>query len=158
MEINEKKQYNKPAKNNKQVFYFNDEGKLIVESNKGVWSDGVPYVKMYGNFTCNAKTIGIIINKFKGCPVAVTEIIKRQDYFRMEYPFNGEPVSETTAIVNPTDDDKGLIDEIRNVAEQRDGLIDLKNEYKEANEKFEKAIKKYNNLPWWKRMFKKVDV
>ena len=48
-----------------QKFYFGEDGKLIVESNRGIWVDGEQYVKMYGNFTCNAKTIGAIISKLK---------------------------------------------------------------------------------------------
>ena len=61
--MEDKKDYNKQQP--LQKFYFTDDGKLVVESNKGVWVDGTPYVKMYGNFTCNAKTMGIIITQLK---------------------------------------------------------------------------------------------
>ena len=136
-----------------QKFYFNDDGKLVVESNKGVWVDGEPYVKMYGNFQCNAKTIGIIINKFKGIPVVVTEVTRK--YRLLNDGFYDEA---SIAIVNPTEEDKELMQELENTAAQRDGLIELKKEYKQANEKFKEAIEKFNKLPWWKRMFKKVEV
>ena len=149
MENTEKQQNKRPfVKDDGQKFYFNEEGKLVVESNKGVWEDGEPHVKMYGNFQCNAKTMGIIINKFKGCPVVVTEVTST-------YGFYDE---ESIAIVNPTEDDKELMDELKNVSAQRDGLIELKNEYKESIDEFEKAIEKFNKLPWYKRIFKKVEI
>lgn len=161
----EKKPNTKNADGNRQVFYFNDEGKLIVESNKGVWSDGVPYVKMYGNFTCNAKTLGIIINKFKGCPVVVSNA-RRLDYFSMEPPYDGMPISEIfAAIVNPSEKDKGLIAKIEcyearnnNMNEQ---VNDLKAELDARKKDFARyynAVDKFNKLPWWKRVFKKVKV
>ena len=61
-----------------QKFYFAEEGQLVVESNKGVWVDGEQYVKMYGSFVCNAKTMGMIIQAMKGHPVeiGVEEIVR----------------------------------------------------------------------------------
>ena len=154
-----KKQYGK-----QQIFYFNDEGELIVESNRGIWKDGEQYVKMYGNFTCNAKTLGIIINKFKGFPVVVSNA-RRVDYFSMEPPYDGVPVSETFAIVNPSDEDKGLLEKIErynirneNMNEQVKQLKEELNMHKEMSYKLQENISKFNKLPWWKRMFKKIEV
>lgn len=155
MENEEKKEKKKQFIDDKgQRFYFNEEGKLIVESNKGVWEDGEPHVKMYGNFQCNAKTLGIIINKFRGCPVVIKETHIIVDTFL----WRDGCKEETTSIVNPTEEDKELMQELENVSTQRDGLMELKNEYMEANDKFQKAIDKFNKLPWWKRIFKKVEV
>lgn len=128
--------------NRQQKFYFNDEGKLVVETNKGVWVDGEKFVKMYGDFVCNAKTLGIVISKFQGCSAITKDI-------RLVGTFNTPFVCET--IVNPTEEDNILIDELKNVTMQRDGLIDKKNAYR-------KAIEKFNELPWWKRLFKKIEV
>ena len=61
----EKKDQNGKNAYGKQVFFFNDEGKLIVKTNNGLWVDGEQSVKMYGDFVCNAKTLGTIIAFFK---------------------------------------------------------------------------------------------
>lgn len=140
-EYKEKKDYNR-HRHSLQKFYFTDDGKLVVESNKGIWVDGEQYVKMYGNFVCNAKTMGIIINKFKESPVIVKDI-------RLIGSLNIPFVCES--IVNPTEEDNVLIDELKNVTEQKDKLIDMKNAYREA-------IENFNALPWYKRMFKKIEI
>ena len=69
--MEEKKDY---KQQNIQKFYFNEDGQLVVESNNGVWVDGEQFVKMYGNFVCNAKTMGAIIAKLKGITVEVGNI------------------------------------------------------------------------------------
>jgi len=138
--MEEKKDYNRQQP--LQKFYFTDDGKLVVESNRGVWVDGEQYVKMFGNFSCNAKTMGIIINKFKESPVIVKDI-------RLIGSLNIPFVCES--IVNPTEEDNVLIDELKNVTIQRDGLIDRKDAYK-------KAIEQFNALPWYKRLFKKIEI
>lgn len=131
--MEEKKDY---RQQNIQKFYFNDEGKLVVESNKGVWVDGEQYVKMYGNFTCNARTMGIIIEKFKGNKVLVEKL--RDD----EY---------ATEIVNPSDIEKQYNNELsylqKKIEDYGDEICDLK-----------KSIRKFNFLPWYKRMFKKIEI
>ena len=139
---NDKREYKERKAFDKQIFYFNDKGQLVVESNKGVWVDGEKFVKMYGDFVCNAKTLGIVISKFKGCSAIAKDI-------RLVGAFNTPFVCET--IVNPTEEDNTLIDELKNVTMQRDGLIDKKNAYR-------KAIESFNRLPWWKRMLKKIEV
>jgi hypothetical protein len=138
--MEDKKDYNRQQP--LQKFYFTDDGKLVVESNRGVWVDGEQYVKMYGNFVCNAKTMGIIINKFKESPVIVKDI---RLIGALNIPFMCE------SIVNPTEEDNVLIDELKNVTIQRDGLIDRKDAYK-------KAIEQFNSLPWYKRLFKKIEI
>lgn len=139
---NERKEYKEKTNYGKQCFYFNDNGQLVVESNKGVWVDGEKFVKMYGDFVCNAKTLGIVISKIQGCSAITKDI-------RLVGSFNTPFVCET--IVNPTEEDNILVDELKNVTMQRDGLIDKKNAYR-------KAIEKFNELPWWKRLFKKIEV
>lgn len=152
-----------------QKFFFNEEGSLVVESNKGIWVDGAQYVKMYGNFQCNAKTLGIIINKFKGCPVVVSETLKNTYSTMFEKcGFVGDfgcDFVESIAIVNPTEDDKKLVEKIEryevrneNMNEQVKQLKEELNMHKEMSYKLQENIHKFNKLPWWKRMFKKVEV
>lgn len=120
----------------KQCFYFNEKGQLVVESNKGIWVDGERYVKMYGDFTCNAKTLGIIIEKFKGFRVLVAKFL--DDRYVAE-------------IVNPSDIEKSYNNEVSclqaQINKDSDRIYEL-----------EKSIENFNRLPWWKRMFKKVEV
>lgn len=147
-----------------QRFYFNDEGELVVETNKGVWVDGKQYAKMYGNFTCNAKTLGIIIERFREMPAVVSEMFK-YEYFRMEPPFDGAPCLESCCIVNPTDDDKKLLAKIECYEARNNNMnkqvedLKVKIEDKKANlARYWSAIDKFNRLPWYKRIFKKVEV
>lgn len=132
----EKKESKEKKSYPKQVFYFNDEGELVVETNKGVWVDGEKFVKMYGDFTCNAKTIGIIIEKFKGFKVLVGKFL--DDRY-------------TAEIVNPSDIEKSYNNEVSYLQEQIDKDNDKIYELK-------KSIDNYNRLPWWKRIFKKIEV
>lgn len=137
----EKKPNTKNADGNRQVFYFNDEGKLIVESNKGVWSDGVPYVKMYGNFQCNAKTLEAIIKQFKGIQVEVDTRPEEKkldefiEYLQKEYQNECESHRK----------------ELERLKIRNENInVQIKN-YKET-------IENFNRLPWWKRMSKKIEV
>jgi len=151
---NERKEYKEKTNYGKQVFYFNDKGQLVVESNKGVWVDGEKFVKMYGDFVCNAKTLGIIIENFKGVPVVVMETKSAmQGYEDDNYPFY-----KTIAIVNPTDDDKYLKKTVEDLTEQRNLSVESELKCEKENEKFAKSIAAYNRLPWWKRIFKKIEV
>lgn len=133
---NDKKEYKERKPFDKQIFYFNDKGQLVVESNKGVWVDGEKFVKMYGDFMCNAKTLGFIIEKFKGFRVLVAKFL--DDRYVAE-------------IVNPSDIEKSYNNEVSYLQEQIDKNNDKIYELK-------KSIENFNRLPWWKRMFKKVEV
>ena len=151
---NDKREYKERKSFDKQIFYFNDKGQLVVESNKGVWVDGEKFVKMYGDFVCNAKTLGIIIEKFKGFPVVVMETKSAMQGYEVDnYPFY-----KTIAIVNPTDDDKYLKKTVEDLTEQRNLSVESELKCERENEKFAKSIAAYNRLPWWKRMFKKIEV
>lgn len=155
--MEEKKQEQRP-----QYFYFNEDGKLVVESNKGVWVDGEQHVKMYGNFTCNTKTMGIIISQLKGMPAFISiENSTTNNYFGL-----------TECLINPSAEQAGLLSKIS----ERDAIIEEKTkkienhiEYiaelqKKTGEvgdkiyKLERSIKKFNNLPWYKRIFKKIEI
>ena len=118
----------------KQCFYFKENGQLVVESNKGVWVDGEQFVKMYGDFTCNAKTMGIIISQLKGMPAFVTY---KQTYDRILW-------SSAECLINPSVEQAGLLSKI---SKKNDEIDDLK-----------KSIYDFNRLPWWKRIFKKIEV
>lgn len=155
--MEEKKQEQRP-----QYFYFNDEGKLVVESNKGVWVDGEQHVKMYGNFTCNVKTMGIIISQLKGMPAFVSiEHSTTNNYFGL-----------TECLINPSAEQAGLLSKISEqdaVIEEKTKKIQEHIEYigelhKKTGEdgdkiyKLERSIKEFNALPWYKRIFKKIEI
>jgi hypothetical protein len=162
-----------------QRFYFNEDGKLVVESNKGVWVDGQQFVKMYGVFTCNAKTMGKIIHAMQGTPVEI-----------------GMEEVVTHTIDNPTDvilhlhkrtlehycvlgvDKKRIDDYVQELATRIHNAENVKSlrRIEEQHEQKEKrlckavavkeniiecyadAISRYNELPRWKRWFKKIKV
>lgn len=149
MEDNREKKDYKPQ--NIQKFYFNDEGQLVVESNKGVWVDGEPYVKMYGNFTCNAKTVGIIISQMKGVPVLTTELPMEKARKLGSTLNDGTLVISSMCIVNPTMEQTGLKEENRCLKER---LTELDS----TNSMMLEKIHDFNALPWYKRMFKKIEV
>lgn len=147
-----------------QYFYFNDDGKLVVESNKGVWVDGEPYVKMYGNFTCNAKTMGIIISQLKNIPA----FISREKCKVVIDAIMGDKECLTESvgcIINPNAEQAGLLSEISEkdmtIKEKKEDIAKLLKKSGEDGDKiykFETSIKKFNALPWYKRIFKKIEI
>ena len=133
--MEDKKDY---KQQNIQKFYFNEDGQLVVESNKGVWVDGTPYVKMYGNFTCNAKTMGIVIEKFKGIKVDVEMSTEDGDTFLKMYT---ERLQEIEKL-------KG---------ENTCQIIEIA-KAKDKTQSVEKKVIAFNSLPWYKRIFKKIEI
>lgn len=132
--------------NRQQKFYFNDEGELVVETNKGVWVDGEKFVKMYGDFTCNAKTIGTIIAFFKDKQVIIGEEWRQSD---------GRGETKSFCLVEAESKINEMLDHKNELAnkwykEYRD-ICDKVDELKET-------VNKFNRLPWWKKMFKKIEV
>ena len=165
--MEEKKDYNQQPL---QKFYFTDDGKLVVESNKGVWVDGTPYVKMYGNFLCNAKTMGTIIAKLKGITVEVGNINTYINHNREYYDIRrgADILEEQSYCVLGVDNEK--IEEI--IEQKSEEKSEEKSEKKyqqkltetgfETNCKLHAALllacEKFNALPWYKRMFKKIEI
>lgn len=161
--MEEKKDYNKQQQP-LQKFYFTDDGKLVVESNKGVWVDGEQYVKMYGNFSCNAKTMGIIISQLKNMPAVTSR--KKCKVVINAMTGDKECLTESIeCIINPNAEQAGLLSEISN----KDGKIEkLNDEIKKLNKQLDdaydqrgaehEAIERFNFLPWYKRMFKKIEI
>lgn len=133
--MEEKKDY---RQQNVQKFYFNDEGKLVVESNKGVWVDGEQYVKMYGNFSCNAKTMGVIIEKFKGFKVDVEMSTEEGDNFLKMYSERLDEIAKLT-VENTT-----KMIEVARAKDETQSVI--------------KKVVSFNSLPWYKRLFKKIEI
>lgn len=133
--MEEKKDY---KQQNIQKFYFNEKGELVVESNKGVWVDGEQFVKMYGNFSCNAKTIGIIIEKFKGIKVDVEMSTEDGDTFLKMYTERLQEIAKLTE-------------------ETTRQMIEIARA-KDETQFVEKKVIAFNSLPWYKRMFKKITV
>ena len=158
--MEEKKDYRQ------QKFYFNDDGKLVVESNKGVWVDGEPYVKMYGNFSCNAKTLGAIISKLKGITVEVGNINTYINHNREYYDIRrgADILEEQSYCVIGVDNEK--IEEI--IEQKAEQKAEEKYQQKLTETEFETncklhaalllACEKFNALPWYKRMFKKIEI
>ena len=143
---NERKEYKEKTNHSKQCFYFNDNGQLVVESNKGVWVDGEQSVKMYGDFVCNAKTLGTIIAFFKDKQVIIGEEWRQSD---------GRGETKSFCLVEAESKINEMLDHKNELAnkwykEYRD-IYDKVDELKET-------VNKFNHLPWWKRMFKKIEV
>lgn len=157
---------------NIQKFYFTDEGKLVVESNKGVWVDGEQYVKMYGNFSCNAKTMGEIISKLKGIPVEVgmeetvrysinnmvVELLDANEHTIQHYCVLGadparikeyeERLGEQHFSNMEIEKARTKVEKYQKEMREKDLLI----------VKLGDVISKHNLLPWYKRMFHKIRV
>lgn len=172
MEDNELREYKKAQK-----FYFNEEGKLVVESKKGVWVDGEQFVKMYGNFVCNAKTMGMVIQQLKGIKVAVgtketvrhshddvvDSILHVHDHTIEHYCILGvdddavEEYCERLAI------DRYTSEEIKRAKKEKEECIKMAHDYAQTIDKknteltsIKNKIEAYNAMPWIKRIFHKI--
>ena len=171
MEDNEVREYKKAQK-----FYFNEEGKLVVESKKGVWVDGEQFVKMYGNFVCNAKTMGMVIQQLKGIKVAVgaketvrhshddvvDSILHVYDHTIEHYCILGVDEDAVNKYVEKLAIDKYTSEKIeieKTKAQQEvDHCKSQIETYRKAYITLREKVIKYNSLPWYKRMFKKIYV
>lgn len=167
--MEEKKQEQRP-----QYFYFNDDDKLVVESNKGVWVDGEQYVKMYGNFTCNAKTMGIIISQLKGIPVEVGELKyvtqEDADNYGWGIAYIDRLVkSQTRCILGASKEriqeyERELAKEyytntsIIEAQQKADSCQSAIETYKRAYNHLRDKVISFNSLPWYKRVFKKIEI
>lgn len=145
---NEKREYKERKSFDKQIFYFNDKGQLVVESNKGVWVDGEKFVKMYGDFVCNAKTMGEIIHQLKGIKVDIEESTKDKDFFQLYLNAAKELLK--------MQEEKSEQD--KKARKEKTELTDELTRIKIEKESILRDIRAYNRLPWWKRIFKKVEV
>lgn len=176
---NDKREYKERKPFDKQIFYFNDKGQLVVESNKGVWVDGEKFVKMYGDFTCNAKTMGEIIHQLKGIAVevgvnekikvsndrVVDDILNIHEHNFQHYCVlgaNNKRVEEYENELAKIHWETKKIAELKKELETRqDEFIVLEKNYDNVYDdaySLKNAIKKFNSMPWWKRMFKKIEV
>lgn len=160
---------------NIQKFYFNEDGKLVVESNRGVWVDGEQHVKMYGNFSCNAKTMGVIIHHLKGIPVEIG--VGENVHHSIDSVFDdifdiNEPTIEYCIIGSSEERIKEYEEKL---AEKHytNSSIELSklaiqqkyDSYKSEIETLKKAyshlrgkVIAFNALPWYKRLFKKIEI
>ena len=150
---NDKREYKERKSFDKQIFYFNDKGQLVVESNKGVWVDGEKFVKMYGDFVCNAKTMGEIIHQLKGISVEVG-VVEQTVYSPKGHEFYCVLGASKERIKEYEKDfakqkfvSKEIAELQKQAGEDGDKIYELK-----------KSIEKFNRLPWWKRLFKKIEV
>lgn len=162
-----------------QYFYFGEDGKLVVESNKGVWVDGEQYVKMYGNFTCNAKTMGAIIQHFKGIPVelgteekvrhtkddVVDEILDIHEHTIEHYCILGvdkDRIKEYEEELGERHYSNVRITKAKERAKKFEDMShDLSRLVSEKDgyiKKYVDEISKHNCLPWYKRMFHKIHI
>ena len=159
-----------------QKFYFTEEGQLVVESNKGVWVDGEQHVKMYGNFVCNAKTMGMVIQQLKGIKVAVgaketvrhshddvvDSILHVYDHTIEHYCILGVDEDAVNKYVEKLAIDKYTSEKIeieKTKAQQEvDHCKSQIETYRKAYITLREKVIKYISLPWYKRMFKKIPV
>lgn len=176
---NERKEYKEKKPSDKQIFYFNDKGQLVVETNKGIWVDGERYVKMYGDFTCNAKTMGEIIRTLKGTSVevgvcekikvsndtVVDDILNIHEHTIMHYCVLGadmERVEEyEKELAKKHCESKqvsSLKEELKETNERWKELEKMYDDEYDKSYSLKKSIENFNRLPWWKRMFKKIEV
>lgn len=147
---NDKREYKERKSFDKQIFYFNDKGQLVVESNKGVWVDGEKFVKMYGDFVCNAKTMGEIIHQLKGIAVEVgRQFVKFNDLeLYCVLGASKESIEKyEKELAKQEFVSKEIAELQKQIGEDGDKIYDLN-----------KSIENFNRLPWWKRMFKKIEV
>lgn len=163
----------------KQVFYFNDEGELVIETNKGLIVDGDKYVKTYGDFTCNAKTLGEIVRQLKGVRVEigveekiviVHEAVKDAWGIEDQHTFNHycilgaseervkEYEKELAKSKHSSENERRLESRLNNMSVQNESLKNEISELKGLIDRKDNAIDKFNRLPWLKRIFKKVEV
>lgn len=158
MEDNELREYKKAQK-----FYFNEEGKLVVESKKGVWVDGEQFVKMYGNFVCNAKTMGIVIQQLKGIKVAVgiKETVRHSHDDVVDSILHVHDHTIEHYCILGVDDD-AVEEYCEKLAIDRYTSEEIKRAKKENEESIKKLtyiknkIEAYNTMPWIKRIFHKI--
>lgn len=149
-----------------QKFYFTDAGELIVETNKGIWADGVQYAKMYGNFLCNAKTMGIIISHLRGIKVAVgTKEVVRHSYDEVNdcVPKYREHTIDRYCVLGCGDE---YADEYRRAAandeavsaarDERDEYYRQMREYEGAYEALRDKVAAHNAKPWYRRIASKI--
>ena len=147
---NDKKEYKERKPFDKQIFYFNDKGQLVVESNKGVWVDGEKFVKMYGDFVCNAKTMGEIIHQLKGIAVEVGRQFVNYNDLELYCVLGAskERIKEYEHELAKQEFVSKEIEELqKQIGEDGDRIYELK-----------KSIENFNKLPWLKRVFKKIEV
>lgn len=167
--MEEKRDYNRQSV---QKFYFNEDGKLVVESNKGVWVDGEQYVKMYGNFSCNAKTMGVIIHHFKGVPVeigveekvrhstdtVVDDILNINEHTIEHYCIIGANKERVKGYEEELAVKHFTTKEIEATRERAIGWKDLSVNLTNQFNELEASVKQFNALPWYKRLFKKIEI
>ena len=159
-----------------QKFYFSEEGELIVESNRGIYVDGKQYVKMYGNFTCNAKVMGEIINKLRSIPVevgieekvrmssdaVVDDILGVHEHTIQHYCVLGASEERISEYEHTCAEQRYTNSEIERLKIRLENMNvhaeNLKKEKESLFITYNKAIAAYNALPWWKRIFKHVEI
>ena len=145
--MEEKKDYNRHQQS-QQKFYFNEDGKLVIETNKGTWVDGEKYVGIKGSFVCNSYTLCEIIKQFKGIQVEVDTRPEEQK-FNDFMEFLHKQYKDAEKRYDELSTQKAAL-----ISELDDKMLELTQKLEERH----KAICKFNALPWYKRMFKKIEI
>lgn len=131
----------------RQPFYFNEDGELVIETTRGIYVDGQPNTRMTGIFTCNAKTMAQVMAIITGKPA---KLVSSDDgtYMAIEDSKLGKEIAmcheQTTERLAKLEEERKMV---RVQAEE------LGRSVAEC-----KVCKAYNALPWWKRMFKKIEL
>ena len=130
------------AKEERQAFYFNEDAELVVETNKGIVVGDKSQAKMRGIFTCNAKTMAQILTIVTNKPTKLVSF------------------ANATYVAIDNDDFGKELKELKESSEK--ALMEMRKEITEEMRSEVNAIKYlvdcYNRLPWYKRIFKKIDI
>lgn len=111
-----------------QYFFFNADGKLVIESNRGIIEDGRHSVRLHGNFTCSAKTMAAILTLTQTVPV--------------------EGIDEM--LYDPDEENR-----------MQQALLEARNDANRQwreRDALSRAVAAHNNLPWYRRMFHKINI
>lgn len=132
----EKTEKETTARAPKQPFYFNEDGKLIIESNKGVIVDGENIVKLNGIYSCNSKTMAqlMLLIEQKG----VFLFFKENDSFVCA-------------------DDSETAKAVRTASKELDKRLDEQFDAQRKLNALEFIVNSFNSRPWYKRIFKKIE-
>ena len=111
-----------------QKFYFNQDGKLVIETSKGYMCDGNASIRLNGLFACDEVTMQALAKQLTGVTVEVDD--------------GKIPHVEASAVLE---------------ALEKDLKKDYAEAVKNIEEAFSEIIKHHNSLPWYKRI-KKIQV
>lgn len=131
---------NKKQEQRPQYFYFNEDGKLVVESNKGIIVDSEQTVKLYGNFVCNNKVMAQIMAIVHG------------------KVFSFEGANLGYVCVDDTETARQLSEWSKKSEEIAGKITAEMKERATWGTELRDKVERFNSLPWYKRIFKQIEL